>query len=188
VNPPAHLFQSPHDYLQELWQLLPRMRELPFPAPVDQLEHSVQCASRAWRDGASPEWVLCALFHDIGRLFETEDHATASAQALQPLLSPETLWVLANHDVFMLRYAPPEAEVDHEMRRRFDGHPWYARAAYFADNWDCRSFDPQYPSLPIEFFEPILFEYALRLKGSEIPFTPPRVNLNDYTNHQTNEH
>ena len=34
--------------------------------PVDRLEHSLQTATRAERDGRDEEYVLCALLHDIG--------------------------------------------------------------------------------------------------------------------------
>jgi hypothetical protein len=33
---------------------------------VDRLTHSLQTASRAWRDGRDEEYVVCALLHDIG--------------------------------------------------------------------------------------------------------------------------
>ena len=34
--------------------------------PVNRLEHSLQTATRAERDGRDDEYVLCALLHDIG--------------------------------------------------------------------------------------------------------------------------
>jgi len=34
--------------------------------PVDRLEHSLQTATRAERDGRDEEYVVCALVHDIG--------------------------------------------------------------------------------------------------------------------------
>jgi predicted HD phosphohydrolase len=34
--------------------------------PVTRLEHSLQTATRAERDGQSMEYVMCALLHDIG--------------------------------------------------------------------------------------------------------------------------
>lgn len=150
----------PRQYLYRLWQQLPLLQEIPLDPRVDQLEHSLQCASRAWRDGATREWILCALFHDFGRIVDDRDHAAASAKLLQPLLGAETLWVLANHDIFMLRHAPLGAKVDRESRRYFVDHPWFASAAYFADTWDCRSFDPNYPTLPMNFFEPLLFDFV----------------------------
>jgi predicted HD phosphohydrolase len=34
--------------------------------PVDRLQHSLQAATRALRDGRDEEYVVCALLHDIG--------------------------------------------------------------------------------------------------------------------------
>ena len=34
--------------------------------PVDRLQHSLQAATRALRDGRDDEYVVCALLHDIG--------------------------------------------------------------------------------------------------------------------------
>ena len=34
--------------------------------PVDRLDHSLQTATRAQRDGADEELIVCALLHDIG--------------------------------------------------------------------------------------------------------------------------
>src|ERR1700761_9647328 len=34
--------------------------------PVDRLEHSVQTATRALRDDADEELIVCALLHDVG--------------------------------------------------------------------------------------------------------------------------
>lgn len=36
---------------------------------ITRLGHSVQSASRAWRDGADIDWVVSALLHDVGDIF-----------------------------------------------------------------------------------------------------------------------
>jgi len=41
---------------------------------VDRLEHSLQVASRAHRDGASEELVVVALLHDIGDMLAPLNH------------------------------------------------------------------------------------------------------------------
>ena len=42
---------------------------------VDRLTHSLQTATRAYRDGRDEEYVVCALIHDIGCLLYTSDAA-----------------------------------------------------------------------------------------------------------------
>ena len=36
---------------------------------VTRLGHSVQSATRAWRDGADTDWVVSALLHEIGDIY-----------------------------------------------------------------------------------------------------------------------
>lgn len=157
------LAPSPDARLRQLWPLLGRLPGLRFDAPVDQLSHAMQCASRAWRDTGSCQWALAGLFHDIGRLFDAHRHAECSALLLQPLLDAEALWVVAQHDTFMLPYAPAQAPLSPAERQawqRWRGHSWCARARQFADDWDSRAFDPAYPSLPLDFFAPLLWDHA----------------------------
>ncbi|MBV9910967.1 MAG: hypothetical protein JOZ93_00245 [Sinobacteraceae bacterium] len=40
------------------------------------------------------------------------------------------------------------------MRDRYRGHQWYEACASFCHRWDQSSFDPDYPTLPLETFEP----------------------------------
>ena len=51
---------------------------------VDRLEHSLQCASRAYRDGAEEELVVAALLHDIGDLLSPFNHSELAAAVLRP--------------------------------------------------------------------------------------------------------
>src|SRR5690242_7763029 len=47
--------------------------------PVDRLEHSLQCATRAYRDNRSEDYVVCALLHDIGDVLMPSAHAEIAA-------------------------------------------------------------------------------------------------------------
>jgi predicted HD phosphohydrolase len=50
------------------------------------------------------------------------------------------------------------------MREQFRGHEHFAACEEFIDKYDCPSFDPDYDTLPLEFFEPMvmkLFSYPL---------------------------
>jgi len=42
--------------------------------PVNRLEHSLQTATRAERDGRDDEYIVCALLHDIGDNFAPYNH------------------------------------------------------------------------------------------------------------------
>jgi len=41
-------------------------------------------------------------------------------------------------------------------RLRWRWHPWYATAARLVDRWDAPAADPEYPTLPLEAFTPLL--------------------------------
>ena len=45
--------------------------------PVSQLEHALQCAALAERDGAEPALVVAALLHDIGHLVDADAEGAA---------------------------------------------------------------------------------------------------------------
>ena len=50
--------------------------------PVNRLEHSLQTATRAERDGRDDEYVLCALLHDIGDTLSPYSHPDIAAGIL----------------------------------------------------------------------------------------------------------
>ncbi len=57
--------------------------------PVDRYEHSLQTASRALRDGADEETVVCALLHDVGDTHAPHNHGGFVADILKPYVSEE---------------------------------------------------------------------------------------------------
>ena len=59
--------------------LLEGLRGHNFGLQVDGFEHSLQTASRAFRDGADEEMVCVALLHDIGGLHAPENHSAFAA-------------------------------------------------------------------------------------------------------------
>ena len=61
---------------------------------VDRLEHSLQTATRAHRDGRDEEYVVCALLHDIGDTLGTYDHGAIAAAILKPFVSEANLWMM----------------------------------------------------------------------------------------------
>jgi len=72
--------------------------------PVDRLEHSLQTATRAERDGRDEEYVLCALIHDIGDTLSPFNHPAVAAAILQPFVSSENHWMVEHHGIFQGYY------------------------------------------------------------------------------------
>ena len=123
---------------------------------VDRLEHSLQSATRAYRDGADEEMVVAALLHDIGDLLAPHNHSEMAAAVLRPYVSERTYWVVRQHGLFQSYYYAHHTGGDRNARDRYIDHPWYQDAVDFCHRWDQSSFDPEYESLSLDFFEPMV--------------------------------
>ena len=123
---------------------------------IDRLEHSLQCASRAYRDRADEELVVAALLHDIGDLLSPFNHSELAAAVLRPYVSERTYWIVLHHGLFQSYYYAHHTGGDHNARDAYRDHPWYQDTVDFCHRWDQSSFDPDYESLPLEFFEPMV--------------------------------
>lgn len=118
---------------------------------VHQLEHCVQTATRARRNGANDELVVCALLHDSFRLLSPANHGTAIAETLRDCLNEDNFWILQTHSAF-------QHDLLHKTfdTRIWTAEYWFRDAERFAF-WDFNSFDPQYQSDPLESFFPEMF-------------------------------
>src|SRR5258708_32209365 len=103
--------------------------------PVDPYEHSLQTATRAFKDGADEEMVVCALLHDIGDLAAPQNHGEFAAALLRPYVSDENHGVVLLHEIFQGYHYFAQAGGDRNLRHRFRGHPSFARAPEFCAKW-----------------------------------------------------
>jgi predicted HD phosphohydrolase len=124
--------------------------------PVTRLEHSLQAATRALRDGADEEMIVAALLHDIGDELAPYNHAEVGAAILRPYVRPEVTWVVQQHGLFQNYYYVHHFGGDRNSRDRLRDHPYYRSCVHFCAAWDQCSFDPDYPSESLEFFEPLV--------------------------------
>ena len=124
--------------------------------PLTRLGHSLQTATRAAREGADEELVAAALIHDIGDELAPYNHAEFAAAILRPYVRPEVTWIVKQHGLFQNYYYVHHLGGDRNARDRFRDHPWYGACAHFCASWDQCSFDPEYRSEPLEFFEPLV--------------------------------
>ena len=123
---------------------------------VDRYEHSLQTATRAFRDSANEETVVCALLHDIGDTLAPENHAQLGAAVLRPYISEDNHWLIKNHGIFQGYYYYHHIGLNRDERERYRGHPMFQRTADFCEKYDQNSFDPDYDTMPLEAFEPML--------------------------------
>ena len=123
---------------------------------ITRLEHSLQTATRAEEDGADEEMVLGALLHDLGDDLAPENHSQYAAAIIRPYVRKEVTWIVEHHGVFQLHYFGHHTGDDPNARDRFKDHPWYDSAVRFCERWDQAAFDPDYPTQPLEHFEPLV--------------------------------
>ena len=124
--------------------------------PIDRYDHSLQTATRALRDGADDETIVCALLHDVGDVLAPRGHAQVAAAILRPYVSDENCWMVEHHDCFQGYFYLDRLGGDRDARERYRGHPAFERTLRFAERWDQPSFDPAYDALPLEAFAPAL--------------------------------
>jgi len=124
--------------------------------PIDRLDHSLQTATRAWRDGRDEAYVCCALLHDIGDTLGSFNHPDIAAAILKPFVSDADLWMVQNHGIFQGYYFFHHLGMDRDMREQFAGHPHYERTAEFCELYDSPAFDSKAETLPLSEFEPMV--------------------------------
>jgi predicted HD phosphohydrolase len=144
-----------------LW-LLRSLEEVTDGFAVDQLEHSLQTATRAERAGADAEMVVACLCHDIGKAVSVPNHPRIAAEILRPYVREEVFHVIRTHQDFQGRHYYHHFGGDPDARLAYRDQPWFGLAETFADEWDQASFDPDYPSQPLGHFEPLVREVFSR--------------------------
>ena len=133
---------------------------------VDRFEHSLQTATRAFKDGKDEEYVVCALLHDIGDLLGTFNHAELGAVILKPFISEQNHFMLQNHGIFQGYYFFHHIGLDRDAREQFRGHEHFEYTAQFCHLYDQAAFDPNYESMPLEAFEPMVRKVMERPRNS----------------------
>lgn len=134
--------------------------------PIDRLQHSLQTATRAMRDGRDEEYIVCALLHDIGDTLGSYNHPDVAAAILKPFVSEKNHWMVANHGVFQGYYFFEHLGLDKNMREAFKDHPYYEYTAQFCHLYDQAAFDPDYDSEPLETFIPMVERLFAKPKNS----------------------
>lgn len=124
--------------------------------PIDRLQHSLQTATRAYRDGRGESYVVMALLHDIGDTLGAYNHPDIAAAIVQPFVSDEEHWICARHGEFQGYYYFHFLGSDRNAREAFRGHPHFEACEEFCLKYDQAAFDPDYDTEPLSVFEPML--------------------------------
>jgi len=124
--------------------------------PVDRLQHSLQTATRAHRDGRDEQYVVMALLHDIGDTLGTYNHPDIAAAIVKPFVPEEYHWICEKHGAFQGYFYFHHVGMDRNIREQWRGHPYFEACAHFCEKYDQAAFDPSYDSAPLGFFEPMV--------------------------------
>ena len=125
---------------------------------ITRLTHGLQSATRAMRDGADIDWIVGALLHDIGDGLAPQNHDRMSAEVIRPFVRWDVAWVVEHHGIFQMLYYAHYYSWDRNARERFRDHPCFDSCATFCERWDQSSFDPDYPTEPLDTFVPLVRE------------------------------
>ena len=125
---------------------------------TDQLTHCLQTATRAERAGADDEVIVASLCHDIGKAVSVPNHPEIAAAIIKPYVREDVYHMIRAHQDFQGRHYYAHFGADPDAREKYRGESWYELAEQFADEWDQIAFDPDYDTLPLEHFEPLVRE------------------------------
>ena len=123
---------------------------------VSRLEHSLQSATRAYRNGESDEMVVASLLHDIGDELAPMNHSQYAASVIKPYVSEKTFWIILHHGLFQTYYSAEHLGGDKNAREKYKDAEHYQATIDFCENYDQASFDPNYKSMTLKEFEPMV--------------------------------
>ena len=146
----------------EVLSMLERLEGITDGFATNQLVHSLQTATLAERAGADEEMVFASLLHDIGKAVSVPNHPEIAAAIIKPYVRADVYEVIRAHQDFQGRHYYHHFGGDPNARDKYEGAPWFALAAQFADEWDQIAFDPDYDTLPLEHFEPLVRDKMAR--------------------------
>jgi len=138
-----------------------------FGVPINGYQHCLQTTTRVLEAGESEELIVCSLFHDVGEKMAPFSHGAVIADILQPFISERNEWMLRYHPVFQQYHFFQHPSADRHAREAFRGSLHFDFTARYCELYDQNSFDPDYPSLPLEHFEPIVAAFFSRFDGIE---------------------
>lgn len=129
---------------------------------ITRLEHSLQAATRAQRDGADLDWLVAAVLHDVGDGLAPQNHDQFAAEIIRPFMREEVVWTVQQHARFQMYYYAHHYGWNQHEREKYRDSRYYQSCVDFCERWDQSSFDPGYRSEPLDFFAPMVRQVFAR--------------------------
>ncbi len=143
---------------------------------VNNYEHSLQCATRALKNGESEEYIVCCLLHDVTQDLNPYNHDKSAADLLRYHVSEEHHWMVANHQIFQLSFRD-NSKFDKTACERYRGHEFFETTMRFCEHYDMNCFDGSYRALPLASFTPMVhrvYEKGIHAFHAKYPYPPSR--------------
>jgi predicted HD phosphohydrolase len=130
---------------------------------ITRLDHCLQTATRAEREGADIDWIVAAMIHDIGDGLAPQNHDQMAAAIIRPFIREECSWAVEHHGAFQMYYYAQYYEGWNQFeRQKFAGHIYFGSTVEFCERWDQSSFDPDYAAETLAHFTPMVEEVFAR--------------------------
>ena len=110
------------------------------------------------RGNERPDLVVSALLHDVADVFAPLNHSAGAAALLEPYVDDEAHWTVHHHGVFQGYYYFHHLGGDRNARDQYMTSPHAEACVMFCADYDQNCFDPDYDTLPIDAFRPLLDE------------------------------
>ena len=123
---------------------------------ISRLEHALQAATRAFKNKESDEMIVATLLHDIGDDLAPMNHSQYAASILKPYVSEKTYWIIRHHGLFQTYYSADHLGGNKNAREKFKNDKFYQDTVEFCEKYDQCSFDPEYKSMKLEEFAPMV--------------------------------
>ena len=81
-----------------------------------------------------------------------------AATIIKPFVREQCTWCVATHGAFQKSYYADKIGENPNSRNRYAGHAYFDDCLEFCERWDQASFDPDYDTLDLEFFRPMIDE------------------------------
>ena len=75
---------------------------------------------------------------------------------MHPFVSEKNHWIVKHHGIFQGYYFFHHFDVDRNTRDRYQHSEYFTDCAEFCELYDQNSFDPDYDTMPLSEFEPML--------------------------------
>ncbi|MEM7197379.1 MAG: hypothetical protein AAF352_03320 [Pseudomonadota bacterium] len=129
---------------------------------VSRYEHSLQSATRAVHDNADSDMIVTALLHDIGDVYAPANHAQLAAAILRPYVNDECYYVVLYHGLYQEYYYAHHYDRDPNGRDVMQEHRYHQSCIDFCEKYDQSAFDPDYDTMPLSYFIPMVREVFAR--------------------------